>query len=190
MDPKGGRPCIEASPIYYQTQEIPMNQKPDHDPTLHVCPKCGRPDSREIATEHNAANPPVELTKDEAELVVDLILLYNAIYDDRPDSSTCRCVMCLALDQAGGHQSSTYASLKAKCSACGQADDIPLAIEMDEIRNEFERWISAPPFKPDTQRYLLDATKSASLGYHSYYPMELAWEAWKEAQRKYGTKPK
>lgn len=57
-----------------------------------------------------------------------------------------------------------------------------LALALCSARSRFEAWITAPPFEKEIARHSSDATKLAWPGQYRKYEVQLAWEAWCEAQ--------
>jgi hypothetical protein len=55
----------------------------------------------------------MQLTKEEAQLVLELIRLWNAVYDNS-HSQLCGCTQCEVMEKCGGFQSATFDSLKTK----------------------------------------------------------------------------
>ena len=49
-------------------------------------------------------------------------------------------------------------------------------------RASFERWMAAPPYERDTYRWPIDETKYAWPGQYKDIAVQLAWEAWQQAQ--------
>ena len=49
-------------------------------------------------------------------------------------------------------------------------------------RKEFEKWISSLPYERDIYRYPKDDTKYAWPGQYKDITVQVAWEAWQEAQ--------
>lgn len=51
------------------------------------------------------------------------------------------------------------------------------------MREEFEKWISAPPYERSIRRYPDDAERFAWPGQYREVSTELAWQAWQEAAK-------
>lgn len=49
-------------------------------------------------------------------------------------------------------------------------------------REEFEQWITAPPYERDAARFANDETEFAWPGQYKDIAVELAWQAWRAAQ--------
>lgn len=52
----------------------------------------------------------------------------------------------------------------------------------DESREQFEAWITAPPYERDVSRWSNDPTKHSWPGNYEEYAVQLAWEAWQAAR--------
>ena len=51
------------------------------------------------------------------------------------------------------------------------------------MREEFEAWISSPPYEKRTKRYPDDPVKYAWPGNYLDVNVELAWQAWQQAAK-------
>ena len=51
------------------------------------------------------------------------------------------------------------------------------------MREEFEAWISSPPYEKQTKRYSDDPVKYAWPGNYLDVNVELAWQAWQQAAK-------
>jgi len=49
-------------------------------------------------------------------------------------------------------------------------------------RSLFEQWISGPPYERDLYRWPMDETKHAWPGQYKDIAVQLAWDAWQQAQ--------
>ena len=49
-------------------------------------------------------------------------------------------------------------------------------------RSSFEQWISAPPHERDIYRWPQDESKHARPGQYKDIAVQLAWDAWQQAQ--------
>ena len=58
-----------------------------------------------------------------------------------------------------------------------------------QMRESFERWISAPPFAHMCDRHPSDTGASPWPGMYKRYETEIAWEAWQAALRASGALP-
>lgn len=56
----------------------------------------------------------------------------------------------------------------------------------EQVRKEFEEWISKPPFEHDCRRRPMDESQLTTCWPGSYvrYETEVAWEAWQEQERR------
>jgi len=54
---------------------------------------------------------------------------------------------------------------------------------MDQIRQNFESWISSPPFEKRIERFPDDENRHAWPGSYREISVELAWQAWQEASK-------
>lgn len=50
-----------------------------------------------------------------------------------------------------------------------------------QLRDQFEAWISAPPYERSLSRHTNDAARTAWPGQYRNYEVELAWNAWQAA---------
>ena len=50
-------------------------------------------------------------------------------------------------------------------------------------RRSFEKWIGGPPYERDLERWPMDESKHAWPGQYKDIAVQLAWEAWQEAQQ-------
>lgn len=55
--------------------------------------------------------------------------------------------------------------------------------ELNEEREQFETWVSSPPFEYDVDRFYMDETKYAWPGQYKDLKVELAWDAWQESNK-------
>jgi len=56
----------------------------------------------------------IEITKEEAALVEDLLKLWDTSYENNPCKHDCKCPRCAAMENVGEHSSWIYKSLEAK----------------------------------------------------------------------------
>ena len=57
------------------------------------------------------------MSKDEAELILRLLTLYDIVWDQGPCKPHCDCPVCKSADDAGSFKASTFESLKLKAEA-------------------------------------------------------------------------
>jgi hypothetical protein len=57
-----------------------------------------------------------------------------------------------------------------------------LAAPHGSARASFEKWISGPPYERETERWPQDETKYAWPGQYKDIAVQLAWQAWQQAQ--------
>lgn len=57
-----------------------------------------------------------------------------------------------------------------------------LAASDGSARSSFEKWITQPPHERDIYRWPMDETKHAWPGQYKDIAVQLAWEAWQQAQ--------
>jgi hypothetical protein len=78
-----------------------------------------------------------------------------------------------------------------RCKYCGWRDGEhasdcvrprSFAAPAGSARSSFERWISEPPYERDIHRWPQDETKHAWPGQYKDIAVQLAWEAWQQAQ--------
>ena len=60
-------------------------------------------------------NNEITITKDEAELVMALLKMFDAAYDSRNHGPYCCCAFCEAFEKAGDFDFRTFKSLEEKC---------------------------------------------------------------------------
>ena len=54
---------------------------------------------------------------------------------------------------------------------------------MEDLRQQFEKWITSAPFEKSIARFPDDETRFAWPGNYRELDVELAWQAWQEAAK-------
>lgn len=74
--------------------------------------------------------------------------------------------------------------------------DAPLEVKSSvagapgSARSSFEQWISGPPYERSASRYPENEQVSAWPGQYKDYAVQLAWEAWRQAQNADSSDPR